>query len=157
MTAKYLFLISILTLLSGLSLIACNTAASAPTEEPEHMMEGMEHAHMEAPAEFAGKNNPFSDNDEAIAAGKTIFETRCVACHGLEGKGDGPAAAALTPKPASLADSTMMHDLSEGYLFWRVSEGGLNPPFNSAMPAWKTILSEEEIWQVVSYVRALSR
>ena len=49
-----------------------------------------------------------------------------------------------------------MQDLSDGYLFWRVSEGGAMPPFNSAMLAWKGTLSEEEIWQVISYVRTFS-
>ena len=50
----------------------------------------------------------------------------------------------------------MMQDLSDGYLFWRISEGGAMPPFNSAMLAWKGTLSEEEIWQVISYVRTFS-
>jgi mono/diheme cytochrome c family protein len=61
----------------------------------------------------------------------------------------------LDPKPASLADTQMMADLSEGYLFWRVSEGGTFEPFNSVMPTWKGILSEDERWQVISFIRTL--
>jgi mono/diheme cytochrome c family protein len=51
----------------------------------------------------------------------------------------------------------MLDSLSDGYLFWRVSEGGMMAPFNSAMPAWKTTLSEEQRWHVISYVRLLGR
>ncbi len=119
-------------------------------------MGGMDHMHAEVPEEYAGKTNPFAGDADAIAAGEQIFQTYCVACHGTEGKGDGPAAATLDPKPANLADSMMMSMTTDDYLFWRVNEGGAMEPFNSAMPAWKGALSEEQIWQVISYVRTLS-
>ncbi|MCB0172165.1 MAG: cytochrome c [Anaerolineae bacterium] len=125
-------------------------------ETDEHHAEGMDHEHAEAPANYQDMTNPLAGNAEAIAAGQKIYEANCVTCHGPQGEGDGPAAAALDPQPASLADKAMMQDLSDGYLFWRVSEGGAMPPFNSAMLAWKGTLSEEEIWQVISYVRTFS-
>jgi hypothetical protein len=56
----------------------------------------------------------------------------------------------LDPKPATLADGVMMNELSDGYLFWRVSKGGAMEPFNSAMPAWESGLTEEQRWQVIS-------
>lgn len=116
----------------------------------------MPHMHVEAPAKFAALTNPFAGNDESIEAGAEIFQTNCASCHGPEGQGDGPAAENLDPKPAMLADGTMMNDLSDGYLFWRISEGGQMEPFNSAMPSWKTALTEQERWQVVSFVRTLA-
>ena len=125
-------------------------------ETDEHHAEGMDHEHAEAPANYQDMTNPLAGNAEAIAAGQKIYEANCVTCHGPQGEGDGPASAALDPQPASLADKAMMQDLSDGYLFWRVSEGGAMPPFNSAMLAWKGTLSEEEIWQVISYVRTFS-
>ena len=121
-------------------------------EETSH-----QHQHAEVPADFASLSNPFAGNEEAAAAGKTIFEANCVPCHGPQGEGDGPAAAELNPKPANLSDGDMMGMLSDGYLYWRVTEGGAMDPFNSAMPAWKTVLSEEQVWQVISYVRTLSQ
>lgn len=79
----------------------------------------------------------------------------CGTYHGPEGKGDGPAAEGLDPKPASLADTQMMAELSDGYLFWRVSEGGIIEPFNSAMPPRKDILTEEQRWEAISFIRTL--
>ena len=119
----------------------------------EHNMAGMAHMHAEVPQEYANLTNPLAGDAEATNAGKIIFETSCAACHGPEGRGDGAAAAALNPKPANLADATMMGEINDAYLFWRVSEGGVMAPFNSAMPAWKGALSETQRWQVVNYLR----
>jgi mono/diheme cytochrome c family protein len=105
------------------------------------------------PAEYAGKTNPYAGQASAASAGETIFQTNCSPCHGADAKGDGPAAASLNPKPADLA--LLQGQFSDAYLFWRISEGGLNPPFNSAMPSWKSTLTEEQIWQVITYLRTL--
>ncbi|MFN8457183.1 MAG: cytochrome c [Anaerolineae bacterium] len=118
---------------------------------------GATHIHATAPEEYAKLTNPVAGNAEAVAGGKTIFETQCVSCHGQQGHGDGSAAASLNPKPANLADRKMLDSLSDGYLFWRVSEGGIAAPFNSAMPAWKATMSEEQRWQVISYLRTLGQ
>lgn len=112
--------------------------------------------HVEAPEEFAGLVNEFAGDHEAIEAGEETYNTLCATCHGDEGKGDGPGAAELDPKPADLSDSVMMSDLSDGYLYWRVTKGGAMEPFNSAMPTWETSLTEEQRWQVISYIRTFS-
>lgn len=126
-------------------------------EMDEHQTEGTDHGHVETPAEFRDMSNPLAGNKEAVATGQEIYEANCVTCHGPQGEGDGPAAAALDPQPVSLADSAMMQAHGDGYLFWRISEGGAMEPFNSAMLAYKEALSEEEIWQVISYVRMFSQ
>ena len=125
-------------------------------DEDEHMDDKMDHMHVEAPDEFASLTNPFAGDTDAIAAGQEIFVTNCVTCHGPEGAGDGDAAAGLDPKPADLGDNEMMSTLTDGYLFWRVSKGGTIEPFNSAMPSWEQSLTEEQRWQVISYVRTFS-
>jgi mono/diheme cytochrome c family protein len=172
-TKKIFVLLSLL--LMGILVAGCGTAqpgqqaatADEPLEEAEeehladeaddHGVEVDEHGeHAETPHEFEEMRNPFAGDAAAIAAGQAIFETSCATCHGPAGEGDGPAAKTLDPKPASLADVAMMQDLSDGYLYWRISEGGQMEPFNSAMPAWKEGLSEQEIWQTISFVRSLS-
>lgn len=165
-----------LALLSALLLFvtACGGTDSVTAENPsqseeEHTDDGhdegdehskeeadMDHGHVEAPEEFATLENPLVEDHEAIETGEELFQAYCASCHGPEGQGDGPAAEALDPKPATLADSMMMNELSDGYLFWRVSLGGQMEPFNSAMPAWEAALSEEQRWQIVSFVRTLA-
>lgn len=103
------------------------------------------------PAAYAGKTNPLGA--DAAAAGKVIYDERCASCHGPTGAGDGAAAAGLDPKPANLSE--VVPNLGDDFLFWRVNEGGAMEPFNSAMPAWKGILTEEQIWQVIAYLRTL--
>ena len=160
------FLVLLVT--GALLLAACSGASQPATDDHEsdvevegdvhdedEAAEDEEHAHIEPPAEYADLTNPFVDDQEAVEAGEVIYKANCAACHGAEGAGDGPAAEALDPKPSNLADVHMMEELSDGYLFWRVSEGGAFEPFNSGMPAWKQILSEDEHWQVISFIRAL--
>lgn len=125
-------------------------------EDGDDHSASMDHMHVQAPAEFASLENPFAEDHEAIEAGAETFNTLCATCHGEGGKGDGPGSAELDPKPADLSDGVMMGDLSAGYLFWRVSKGGAMEPFNSAMPAWEEGLTEEQRWQVISYIRTLS-
>jgi mono/diheme cytochrome c family protein len=105
------------------------------------------------PAEYSGLTNPVAGKSEAAQAGSEVYRIYCVICHGESGKGDGPAAASLKPKPRSLAANQAA--LSDAYLYWRISEGGSKKPFMSAMPAWKTILSEEEIWEIITFLRTL--
>ena len=105
------------------------------------------------PSDYASKTNPLAGNADAIAKGKEQYTAICQACHGTTGLGDGPAGTALTPKPANL--QLTAKDASDGYMDWRISEGGTMAPFNSSMPAQKGILKEEQIWQIISYVRTL--
>ena len=128
----------------------------AAEDEHDDDDSGMDHAHVEPPEEFSALENPFADDHEAIEAGEETFTTLCATCHGAEGKGDGPGAEALDPKPADLSDGMMMSELSDGYLLWRVSKGGAMEPWNSAMPAWESGLTEDQRWQVISYIRTLS-
>lgn len=133
-----------------------NTDEHAGGATDEHADEGMEHEHAAIPDAYANLTNPLAGDSEAAGAGAELFASTCASCHGEEGKGDGPAAAALEPHPANLADAEMMAGMSDAYLFWRISEGGAMEPFNSAMPAWGSTYDETQIWQLVSFIRTLS-
>lgn len=85
--------------------------------------------------------------------GKETFVNTCVTCHGAEGKGDGIAAAALDPKPRDLSDSSYVSSLSNEHLFKVINEGGTSVGKSAAMPAWGGALSEQDIWNVISYIR----
>lgn len=116
-----------------------------------------DHEHAEVPHEYEDLKNPFAGDSAAVAAGAELFDANCASCHGETGLGDGPAAVGLDPKPASLADSSMMSDLTDAYIFWRITEGGTSEPFNSAMPPWGDAFTEEQRWQLVSFVRSLAK
>jgi mono/diheme cytochrome c family protein len=133
----------------GLILAACGSTAtpSAFFGEQEQFEKP------QPPEQFADLSNPLSDDPEMIAEGEVLYQANCSSCHGFTGKGDGTAASGLEPRPENLAQN--QSDLSDAYLFWRISEGGLIKPFNSLMPAWKGLMNEEKIWQVVSYLRNL--
>jgi mono/diheme cytochrome c family protein len=99
----------------------------------------------EAPASEKTKKNPGGN----VAAGKKLAETNCVSCHGASGKGDGPAAAALNPKPADWTSPRVQKE-TDGELFWKISNG------RGPMPPWKH-LSEKERWDLVTYVKSLGK
>jgi mono/diheme cytochrome c family protein len=99
------------------------------------------------PADFAGKTNPLGA--DAATAGADVFKTNCAACHGDTGLGDGPAGAALDPAPKNLAE--LQAQAGDDYLFWRITAGKAG----TSMVPWKGILTEEQIWQVIAFLRAL--
>ena len=103
------------------------------------------------PAAYQGKTSPIPADEASLARGEAIYVQQCATCHGDGGMGDGPAGQGLDPAPAPIAHTSQM--LSDSYLFWRISEGGAQ--FNTAMIPYKGILSEDEIWDVINYVRAL--
>jgi mono/diheme cytochrome c family protein len=99
------------------------------------------------PAEYAGLTNPLGP--EAAEKGAAVFQTNCQACHGPQGHGDGPAGQALDPRPRNLAK--VQSEAADDFLFWRIREG--KP--GTSMVAWKGILTDEQIWQTVSFIRTL--
>jgi mono/diheme cytochrome c family protein len=101
-----------------------------------------------APASEKGKANP-EKGAGAVAAGKKSAETNCVSCHGPMGKGDGVAAAALSPKPADWTSAKVQSE-TDGELFWKITNG------RGPMPPWKH-LPEKERWSLVAFIRSLKK
>jgi len=89
-------------------------------------------------------------------AGKAKYDANCVGCHGASGKGDGPAAAALNPKPQDHTDGKVMNALSDKYLFDIIKDGGAAMKKAPFMPASGKKLSDQEISDVVAYIRSLA-
>lgn len=102
------------------------------------------------PSDYASAANPFEGDADAVTAGQALYQTNCVGCHGESAMGDGAAGAALDPKPADLQAAAKETD--PVYQHWVISEGGAAAGLSSSMPAYKGILSDEEIWQVVNYL-----
>ncbi len=103
----------------------------------------------EVPAEEASKQNPVPADEKSIARGKELYVQGCVACHGVTGKGNGPASVALDPKPADHTSPKMLEE-TDGSLFWKISTG------RGAMPTFEDTYPAEDRWHLVNYVRTLA-
>jgi mono/diheme cytochrome c family protein len=100
----------------------------------------------EAPKAPAGKSgNP--------AAGKTVYMANCVTCHGPEGKGDGPGAAGLNPKPANFRDPARQKDMTEAKQVHIVTAGGPSEGLSPLMAPFGEVLTEQQIRDVVAFIR----
>ena len=87
----------------------------------------------------------------SLARGAAVYRTNCAGCHGSLGRGDGPLAKGLEPKPANLADASVLSDQSPLDYFRRISIGVVG----TAMPAFETRRSPEDRWAVALYATLL--
>ena len=101
---------------------------------------------------FAGgggvKEYTASSSKHDAVSGREIYTNTCMRCHGIDGK--GAMAIQLVPKPADLTSQAIQSRL-DASLFKRIHDG--KP--NTAMGAWSAALSDDEIWDVLAYVRTL--
>ena len=108
----------------------------------------------EVPAEYADKKMPagFLTDPKVLAEGALIYtgeanpQVNCASCHGKDGK-------PVKKGARDFRDKAQMGRMSEAFWFWRVSEGIPK----TKMKAWKSQLSEEQIWQVIAYERQFSK
>ena len=103
-----------------------------------------------APTKAKELKNPVKGSTKAQSSkrGAKIFKTRCMICHGTQGKGNGIGGKALTPKPQNLT-LKMVQSQTDGEIFWKITNG------RNDMIKWGPILSDEQRWDLVNYVRIL--
>lgn len=97
-----------------------------------------------------GLRDPEPVSESSIASGRALYRENCVACHGERGRGNGPSAVGLDPPPADLVLHVPQH--TDGELFYMISRGVPN----SAMPAWRSVLTDRERWEIAHYLRELA-
>ena len=102
-----------------------------------------------APQEAAQRPNPVPKDAAAIERGQKLYAQFCANCHGKNGQGDGPAAAALNPKPANLVARAGHH--TDGDFAWKIANG------RGAMPGFKDQLAENQIWDLTHYIQNLKK
>lgn len=94
---------------------------------------------------------------KAVLAGRDIYYSECVHCHGDHLDGQGMFAAGTDPAPTNFRAPGVLSRLREAYVFWRIATGGAglpkeSAPWESAMPDYEEILTEEQTWQVISFL-----
>jgi glucose/arabinose dehydrogenase len=113
--------------------IACNSS-----KEPDD--------EWNAPADVSKLENPFPNDTFTVKKGKELYNLYCAHCHGEIGFGDGPARGPLGQRPASFHKEKFKKQ-SNGDIFWKINTG------RKDMPSFEKVLSEEQRWQLVSYIR----
>lgn len=100
-------------------------------------------------AERAGREliNPYKPTTATVARGQFLFENYCMACHGVEGKGDGPLIPAYFPPPSYLSDTLVKY--TDGRLYYDMTVGIRN------MASYAQQISNEDRWYLVHYIRKL--
>jgi mono/diheme cytochrome c family protein len=111
---------------------------------------------LENPYRRLEANDP-DDFRRRVAEGRRVYYQNCFYCHGDLMRGEGIYASALNPIPTDFQDSGTIAQLQESFLFWRIAKGGPGlpeegGPWMSAMPAWESFLSEEEMWNVILFL-----
>ena len=102
-------------------------------------------------ARFSISLDEIPSTTPSLTRGEAVYRSNCASCHGNLGRGDGPMARGLEPKPANLADAHALSDQSPLDYFRRISIGVVG----TAMPAFETRLSPEDRWAVALYATLL--
>ena len=105
------------------------------------------------PPNAAADKNPLPANDATLAAGRKVFVSKCVRCHGPKGEGDGEDADSDLKKEMDLTRADRAAANPDGIVFAKVWNGRDEP----RMPAFEDQLSKEQAWAVVAYAQTLRK
>ena len=103
------------------------------------------------PEEVKRLRNPVPPSDSALREARQVYSEQCANCHGEHGKGDGPEAWMHRQKPSDLTDDRHMRTLTDGAIFYQITEG------RRPMPSFKRRLTENQRWELVNLIRTLAQ
>jgi mono/diheme cytochrome c family protein len=108
-----------------------------------------------APAEYLAMESPFDvDDEDVLKAAKKIYKRKCKKCHGASGDGQGSAAEDIEIKPTAFNVPGYFEERKDGQLYWILEKGSEGTEMEGFGPGTDTNLSEEEMWKVITYMRA---
>ncbi|MBF0278713.1 MAG: cytochrome c [SAR324 cluster bacterium] len=103
------------------------------------------------PPQIQQLKNPTPKSDESIGRGKGLYDKNCSKCHGLYGNGNGPVAHGFDTQTRPLNTWTNADSSVDGYLFWYITNG------RTDMPPWGIVLSANERWDIINYIKTLKK
>ena len=106
----------------------------------------------EAAGTITAQENPIEMSEESISAGRQIYGRFCRSCHGVQADGRGMAAPPGS-RPANLTDDAWDHGSTDTEIFTLIKEG-VPPKYD--MDAWEGRVSDDDIWNVINYLRDLA-
>ena len=126
-------------------------ARAAPTNCPQPRFTGT------APEAWIAQSNPLAATDAALDAGALLYQDRkgqpqCAICHGKSGDGKGALSGLYEPPPRNFACARTVNGIADGQLFWIIRFGSPG----TAMPPHPK-LNDEQVWQLVLYLRQLAK
>ncbi len=149
----------ILIMLSIIIIFAFFVHLTTKTIAPEKMDSGMisfDMSRPRAPSESRKVKNPILVSTTVIKEGKEAYLGKggCATCHGKTGRGDGEGGVLLSPPPRDLTDANFHLLRTDGEMFWSIKHGVEGTGMFKYVPR---MLSEEEAWKVIHYIRTLKR
>jgi len=109
-----------------------------------------------APRDFLRMGSPLEDTPDNLRLGEALYhldtQPACKSCHGVRGNGMGDKSKEMDPAPRNFTCSYTMKEISDGQMFWIIKYGSPHTP----MPKYED-LYDEQIWQLILYIRHLSK
>jgi len=141
--AVHRILIGIAVLALGLAAGGCGGGAEEPAAEPTATEREREAPAAGSAGDAGAEAGGISD--AARAQAKQIFQTRCFTCHGMEGKGDGPGSAGLSPKPRDFHDPEWQESVSDEHIQNIILYGGAAVGKSPTMPGNPDLTAKPEV------------
>jgi len=103
------------------------------------------------------KNKAWEAYQDSVSQGQDVYYKNCFFCHGDLMFGEGVFADGFNPLPINFQDVGTIAQMEEAFIFWRITTGGPGlpkegTPWNSAMPVWHEMLTEEDVWNVITFI-----
>jgi mono/diheme cytochrome c family protein len=102
------------------------------------------------PDNFKAMKNPVAKSDASTKAGMALYTKNCASCHGKTGAGDGVKARSIKTNPGDFA-KPVFQNLADGEIFYKTKTG------RGDMPKYDGKLADDEIWNLVNYLRTLKK
>jgi mono/diheme cytochrome c family protein len=132
-------LVSITSAIIGGLLLTFNAGAQSQQAKP-----------WEVPAEFKTMKNPVAKGDESNKTGQALYLKNCASCHGKTGLGDGVKARMLKDFPGDYSGAYSQNQ-TDGEHFYKTKAG------RGEMPKYEGKLSDDDIWNIVNFIRTLKK